>query len=376
MKKNSKYKVLLTIESLGLGGNEKQLVEILKNFNYDAFSFKVFVLNKGGEREKYLKNLNIDIFSVEKNFQKHIDRLISFYRIVKNFKPDIVLCYDLLTTVQFCIPSRLMGVKIFIVQFAGSFLHSKKVIYFLKFLKYFIREIVCNSDAGANYLHKVCKVPFKKLRIIYNGFDFKVMENPIIQIGSLRKELNISANFHLIGLVGKLNEDKDPLTFIKAAKIVNGEFPEANFVIIGDGPYKEDMEKFIKENNMSNYFFLVPKREDAPWLISEFDIGVLSSKNEGFPNVLLEYMYWKKPVITTRAGIADKIVKDQETGFVVEKGDYENFAKAIIFLLKNKEKAKKFGEKGRERLEEEFPIEKNVKEYYDLFLEMLKENEK
>lgn len=366
-----KYKILYSIESLGLGGNQKQLVELIRNFKNEDFLSKVLVFKSGGEREKYLKDIGIEIYYVEKKYQKYIDRIYTLFKIFKEFKPDIILSYDLATAIQICIPAMIGKINHYLVQFGGSYLNSKKIIFFMKLLNRYMEYIICNSEKGALYLNKVCKIPMEKIIIIHNGFDFKIMENPQFKVSNLEEILKQKIKGPIIGSVGKLDENKDPMTFVKAAEIVHKEFPEAIFCIIGDGEYKGMIENYIKEKKMENYFYLIPKRIDAPWLIKDFTIGVLSSKNEGFPNVLLEYMWWEKPIVSTRAGISDFIVENEKTGLIVEIGDFENMSRAILTLLKNREIALNFGLQGKKRLLEKFTIEKNVSQFLELFQKVL-----
>ena len=120
-------------------------------------------------------------------------------------------------------------------------------------------------------------------------------------------------------------------------------------------------------NSSGKAFLLLPKRPDAPWVCRDLDIGVLSSRQEGLPNVLLEYMWWGKPCVTTDVGDCSRVVRDQVTGFVVPPKDPEAMARALWTLLDKPEKAAEMGIQGHRRVEEEFGIDKYVQEMAGLY---------
>ena len=101
-------------------------------------------------------------------------------------------------------------------------------------------------------------------------------------------------------------------------------------------------------------------------MVKEFDICCLSSASEGFPNVILEYMYWSKPCVVTDAGDSAAIVKDKVTGLVVPVGDYNKFSEAIIKLLDDPEVSLAMGKRGRTRLEKKF----HIRNYSEAFTQL------
>lgn len=363
-----KIKILYIIYNLGLGGQEKQLVELVNNLDLSTFEPKILPITINLERMPYIKN-NFLFYNKMKNKNK-FGRLIRIIKTIKEFKPDIIHSFDTTSNIYSSISLKFFKIPL-VGGFNGSYIKSKITKLGNKIFSTKFEKIVCNSYAGFNYLKNYCKIPEEKLKIIENGFDFKIMENPPFKISNLEEILEKEIKNPVVGTVGKLDENKDPLTFIKAAEIVHKEFPEVIFCIIGDGEYKGMVENYLRERKMENYFYLITKRIDAPWIIKDFTIGVLSSKYEGFPNVLLEYMYWRKPIVTTNAGDCQRIVVHKESGFVIDKGNYLDFANAIISLLASREKINIMGERGREILEEKYRIERYVKDLSDLYLDII-----
>ncbi|MCK5534910.1 glycosyltransferase, partial [bacterium] len=113
------------------------------------------------------------------------------------------------------------------------------------------------------------------------------------------------------------------------------------------------------------------ERSDIPELLSVMDISVLSSLSEGFSNTILESMAAGKPVVATNVGGNPEVVSDNETGILVPPANSQMLAKAMLYLLKNKELAQKMGEAGRKRIEEFFSLKRmteNTEKLYDVLL--------
>ncbi|RLG99177.1 glycosyltransferase, partial [Candidatus Bathyarchaeota archaeon] len=113
-------------------------------------------------------------------------------------------------------------------------------------------------------------------------------------------------------------------------------------------------------------------KEDVYKILKLFDVFVLSSVTEGISLTLLEAMASGLPVVVTNVGGNPEVVVDGETGFLVPPKNPEKMAEAIITLLKNKELAKKMGVAGRKRVEEKFSLERMVREYEEIYRNLLK----
>jgi glycosyltransferase involved in cell wall biosynthesis len=142
--------------------------------------------------------------------------------------------------------------------------------------------------------------------------------------------------------------------FLRAAEKVLKEFPDAHFVLAGEGELLESLEHLAKELQIAENTHFIRRCKDIPELLSISYACVLTSFNEGFSNSILEYMAAEKPVVATNVGGASEAILDGETGFLVESDDDEMMAKRLIELLKDEGKARDFGEKGRKTVEEQF----------------------
>lgn len=202
-------------------------------------------------------------------------------------------------------------------------------------------------------------IPPRKVVTIPNGIDLARFGGPV-DIGALRRALGLAVNRPLMMQVGRLSVQKDPLTFVEGAAQVARECPEAQFVLLGDGPLRGAVVTRIGELGLGASVHLVGWREDAFRLTAAADVVTLTSRWEGMPYALLEAMAWSRPVVATSVNGCPEIVVDGVTGFLSPPGDAEGWAKCVIDLLRDSSKATLMGQRGRRRVEERFAMDKVI----------------
>nr|MQY69267.1 glycosyltransferase [Bacillota bacterium] len=140
---------------------------------------------------------------------------------------------------------------------------------------------------------------------------------------------------------------------------------------VGDGELREKMESLVKELEIKDNVVFTGSREDIPKILKVMDIFVLPSLWEGLPIVLLEAMASKKPIVATDVIGNKEVVVDGKTAFLVPPKNPGRLAEKIISLIKNKPLREKFGESGRRRVEETYPLDRMVKETEEVYHEAL-----
>lgn len=214
-----------------------------------------------------------------------------------------------------------------------------------------------------------------KVFTIYNGVNIREYGNNE-DTAFLKKKMGIDANRPVIGLVGGLRKIKGIRYLIEAASIIAKRDPDVLFLVAGPdwreaGCTMEELELFARNLNVSQNVQFLGKRDDIADLISIFDVAVIASLSEGFSNVILEYMASSKSVVATNVGGNPEAVVHGETGLLVPPGDSLSLADAIWSILINKEMGIRLGMAGRKRVEENFGLEKMVKNYEHLFEQIM-----
>jgi glycosyltransferase involved in cell wall biosynthesis len=156
-------------------------------------------------------------------------------------------------------------------------------------------------------------------------------------------------------MVANMNvESKGHADLIDAARIVCLKLPEAQFLLVGDGPLREGLEKRVSELNLAGNVQFLGHRDDVPRLLQSCDLAVLSSWSEGLPNAVLEAMAAGLPVVATSAGGTVELIRHKITGILVPPREPAELANGILQMLENRALASDFGRKGRDDAEANF----------------------
>jgi glycosyltransferase involved in cell wall biosynthesis len=215
--------------------------------------------------------------------------------------------------------------------------------------------IVANAEAVRAQLLKE-EISQEKIVTIYNGLNLDRLVPRLKRQEALRLfNLPAGDGYRFITIMANLlHPVKDYPTFLRAARIVRKEVPEARFVSGGVGPLTDEMRALASQLGLEKDVFFIGWCEQVAEMLALSDICVLSSKAEGFSNSIIEYMAAGRPVVVTDVGGAREAVIEGETGFLVQAEDHETMAARIIELLRAPEKAREMGRRSRQVVEQKF----------------------
>ncbi|MFI5323864.1 MAG: glycosyltransferase, partial [Thermodesulfobacteriota bacterium] len=181
--------------------------------------------------------------------------------------------------------------------------------------------IIAVSGGNKKYLIEHKKINKNKIEIIWNGRDLKRFSVEKYNKNAVRKKLGIKEGI-IIGNIGRLEDQKDHQTLIKAIAILK-ENNDINFhlIIVGEGRLRVKLEESIKYYNLSEFISLVGYQSNPEDWLAAFDCFVLSSRYEGFPLVLIEAGSMGLPIIATDVPGSEDIVLDKDRGRLVPVGD-------------------------------------------------------
>jgi glycosyltransferase involved in cell wall biosynthesis len=214
-------------------------------------------------------------------------------------------------------------------------------------------------------------VPLHKTRVVWNGVNlskFKTAAPAVVQ--AFRNGFGIASQHQVIGTVTRLREEKGNRFFIEAAAQVLREFPDARFVIVGDGPLREELEKLAQSVNLGGKLHFAGFVSEVAVALAAMDIKVMASLTEGFPFALAEAMAAGKPVVVSNVGGMKDMVQQEENGLLVPPANSAALAAALGRLLKTPELCKRLGDAARQR-SQAFSVERNVKALEAIYTEML-----
>ncbi len=358
MKKN----VLQFIGSFHQGGSERQAVQLARLLREDGtFNVQLATLENAGVLREEVEKMGftkIPEFKLTSfynaNFVKQLLKCANFLRAEKI---EIIHTHDFYTNIFGMLAAQIIKVPLAIAskRETGG-MRSKMQRRIEKFAFRQANAIVVNSEAVKKYLISE-GIPTEKIRVIYNGLDLERLTPKTTDRKTICSELGlpVEEDIKFITLVANLRHKvKNQPIFLRAAQKVLQKFPNAHFVLAGEGELRESLESLANELKITEKTHFIGRCRKIPELLSVSFAGVLTSFNEGFSNAILEYMAAGIPVVATRVGGADEAIVENETGFLVESDDAEALANRLLELLQDKEKARQFGAKGREIVEEKF----------------------
>ena len=230
----------------------------------------------------------------------------------------------------------------------------------------FCDKIICISDAEKQSAldKKICKED--KLQVIFNGVDIEAYENEVH--GAVkRKDLNIPEDAFVVGMVGRMSPQKAPDVFVKMAKHVKDEVPNAHFIIVGNGNQEDEIRKYAEDNDFSNSLHITGWVDNPMSYVELFDVACLLSRWEGFGLALPEYMMAGKPIVASRVDAIPNIIRNGENGLLVEVDDDIGASKAVLRILREDGLRKKIVAQGLEDVHNRFNARRVSEEHSKLF---------
>lgn len=372
--KKKKIKILHVAQAAG--GVDRYIRMLLKYLDKEKFE-NILVCSQDFREEDY-KNL-VDFFE-----QVKMDRAIGsndlkaigeVRRLIKRYNPDIVYAHSSKAGAIARVAD--IGLKNHCLYNPHGWAFNmrcsakKKAMYTAieKIAAPFCDKIICISDAEKQSAldKKICRED--KLQVIFNGVDIEAYENGIH--GTVkRKDLNIPEDAFVVGMVGRISQQKAPDVFIKMAKQVKDEVPNAHFIIVGNGNQEDEIRKYAKDNGFSDSLHITGWVDDPMSYVELFDVACLLSRWEGFGLVLPEYMMAGKPIVATRVDAIPNIICNNENGLLVDADDPISASKAVLRIYSDERFKSTLIKAGREIVNKKYDIRRVSEESAKMFEEL------
>ena len=232
-------------------------------------------------------------------------------------------------------------------------------------------RVVAVSDEVKQRLLKA-GVREEKIRMVRNGIDLRRFDGALPW---LRKEAHPERAL-VVGLVGRLAWEKGVDVFLRAAAEVLVEFPETRFVVVGEGPDQEKLERLIDASLIRESVEMLGRREEMASVYASLDVMVSSSRQEGLPMAVLEGMASGMALVATAVGAVPTVVEDGRTGVLVPADDAGLLAAGIAELLRDPAKRRLLGDAARRRIEEEYSAARMTRDYLRVYEEAIAEGKR
>lgn len=303
--------------------------------------------------------------------------VVAFFRLCALFRRkrfDIVHTHTSKAGALGRLAARCAGVPVIIHTphghvFYGYFrpLMNWLLVWVEKFLTYFCDMITTLTDHEKSDLIRYGIAKEDKLAVIYNGVELDKFYQNTVDIAQKKRELHLSLDGPVICSVSRLEPVKGLFYFLAAARLVCDFRQDSQFLIVGDGSLRQELEKAAKGLGLSKNVIFTGLRQDIPEILKIVDMIVLTSLNEGMGISLLEAQASAKPVVATRVGGVPEAVLEGVTGILVPPADPGALASAIKSLIEDRSKAIEMGEAARKWAASKFDITNSLQEYFRLY---------
>lgn len=375
-----KWKIAHILTRLTLGGVQENTLYCLNN--HDRSKYETYLVtgtdNSFGGKE-YLNSITeyteiCEISSLQNKIHPLSDlrAFIALCRFIKCKGVDIVHTHSSKAGILGRFAGRLMGTRIVVHTVHGwSFhehmdpVHKKFYIVLERVAAFFCDRLitVTNQDIKKGLREGIAVL--EKYATIRSGIDFtKFTAGDYCEEDRLPRILQ---GKKIIGTVGRLSEQKNPLDFLKIAKELLKKRQDVHFIVIGDGPLRNQAEDYIRANGLGKSVTLLGVRSDVFILLHRFDVFLLTSLWEGLPRVILEAMYCKVPVVANNVDGVAEIIKNGENGFSQQPFDLLSACNYIEQLLDNENLRKTITENAFNTVFPEYGAQYMVRKLEDLY---------
>ena len=375
-KEQTNLDILFICNSLDIGGAEKIMYEIVKNFkNYKT---EIICLTKKGHHSNLIENENIKIFycNLNKNLFDFL-KVINMYKKILMKRPKIIHSFLYHSDILASIIGKLTFTKVILWSVHHDFIKSENTILrniqvrFLSLFSKFVPNKIIYCSKESLYNHERYGYSKRKSILIKNGICTKIFYPRKNLNHKIKKLLNLKKDEFLIGHLARFHPIKGHKILLKSLKLVKSKNKNFKCLMIGKGVNKKNvlLNNLIKKNNLEKNIILYGETRFPQKLINSFDINVISSLSESSPLALIEAMATGIPTVATNVGSIKETLG--QTGWVVKNNSPQDLADKLVYIIDNKSTLKNKSNLARERVISKYSQVQMLKGYeliYKLYL--------
>lgn len=327
-----KKKVLQVVTALSWRGGEQQAAYLILELKNDVENF--VLCSRGSKMEEFCKLNGVSHFAhskrggIDLSFAKKLKQVCFAENI------DLIHVHDAHAHTFAILAASFFGNKTpIILSRRVDFPIKNNAFSNFKYNHKQIKKILCVSDT----IKAITATGIKdksKLETVYSGIDLNKFKP---SSGKLRQELNAENKTFLIGNTSALADHKDYFTFIDVAERIAHLHSNCHFVIMGDGPMKEEIQNYGRSKKLENKLTFTGFRNDIPEVLAELDLFLITSKTEGLGTSILDAFACKVPVVATAGGGITELVEDEKTGLLCEVKNSDQITSAVERMMIEKE---------------------------------------
>jgi glycosyltransferase involved in cell wall biosynthesis len=371
----AKPRVAMLITGLGCGGAEAQVVRLSVTLKRRGWDVRIMSMLSPEAPWPELENAGITVTSLKMKRGKFDPlALIRAVVVLRRWKPDILTCFLFHANILGRIAGRIARIPVVISSIRNEWEDTRLRHLLLRWSNLLSDVTTANSKLAATTLLRLKVVSTSRLEVVPNGIVPGAFEVGAGVRAEMRRALGVEDHEFLWAAVGRLEEQKDYPTLLRALSLLAQDGTSQRVVIVGEGSLEVQLKELVTRSGLADRVQFLGLRRDIPSILAAADALVLSSAWEGSPNSVLEALDAGKPVVSTGVGGVAELVQDGESGFIVPPKNPEQLAAAMAKLMALAEKERQqMGLTGREHIRRNHRLEDVVDFWSALYMKLLNE---
>lgn len=366
-------KVAYVLDSLNRGGAEILALDVCRNAAKHGLDMTL-IATGGGTLENDFKESGVEFISIKRKLPLDPLVVIKLRKALIERQINVVHGYQAVEMLHAYLATIGTNIKR-VMSFHGHIADAKNRLS-LKFLIPHMDANIVISQALKNSLWRDDGLDLEhNLKFIFNGVDETRLERPH---RGIRKEIGLSENSILLGMVANFYPAprKDHLTVCRAMPRVFHEMPRAHFLFVHSGGVNEDKDKIkacmdvCEAAGIRDRVHFLENRFPAIDVVRALDVFVFSSLHEGLPIAVKEAMLLSKPCILSDIEPLIEISNGGKHAVIFKTGDADDLAVKLTSLIKDTDRRKELGERGRKWASENFSIDAHFRSLNALYQEL------
>lgn len=352
-----------------LYGGALQVVYLMKGLAKRGHEVSLLCA-KGSAIEKEARSSGIRVFPVRIAFDSDPTLLLRVYRAVKQANPDVLHLHSRRGAEIFGgLAGRMARVPAIILSRRIDDPVKLGLLGRLKFIKY-PHKIITISE-GIRRVLIDCGIDENRIEMVRSAV---VVEQFQLERDRswFQSEFSVPEDVPVIGVIAQLIERKGHRYLFEAVPDILKEFPDTQFILLGKGPMRQQLEHLASEMGIGKSVIFAGFRADIEKILPNLDIVVHPALREGLGVSLIQAACAGRPMVASGVGGIPEIVRDGQTGLLVNPADSQAIGKCILTLLRNPDLAQKLGENARKLAETEFSIDGMVEGNLRVYREVLR----
>ena len=353
------------IGTLSVGGAERTLVDLANGLDTTQFEVTIWTIAEPGPLASDVDD-HVTVRSLEATGKTDIVAPLQFSSAVRREQPDILqsfLFYDnTLATL-----TGLFSPKTTVITGVRAVPNNPSIPRTLvrHITPRLTDHIVSNSQAGAEFIieHGAKQ---DDVSVVHNGRDLEAYRNGKAT-PELYDSLEISPDSPVVGTVGRLIKRKGHYDLVDSWPQVLQDHPNAQLLIVGDGPERDDLELHAREIGVWDTVYLLGTRDDIPAVLDLMDVFAFPSHFEGLPGALLEAMAAGLPIVATPVDGNSELLDDEESGLFVPVQNTNALARTICQLLSGESLASSISNEAAQVATTDFSLEQMIQDFTTLY---------